>query len=834
MSSQSLRYAWRSLRRTPVFTVTATLTLVIGLAATIAIFAVVNGVLLKPLPYGSPDRLVGAWFDLPPINLKHAQQTQTTYYTFQRLAKTIEGIGVYQEGSANVSDVGGKSEPQRLTVAWVTSTLIPVLKVSPILGRNITAEEDLPNTPRVGAGSRDVGDVVIISEGLWRSRFGGDANVIGKLLDVNGRSREIIGIMPSRFRFPETTTQLWLPLGLDPNNKFPGGFNYNAVARLKPGFTAADAERDFAAVLPRMVELYPSFAPGVSTQMLMDQAKPVPKIVPMQEDVTGGIAKTLWMVAAAAALVLLVACANVTNLILVRSDGRQRELAVREALGAGRARVMLHFLAESAVLTLLAGVAALGVAWAALRVLVSSTSVQIPRLAEVHIDAATIGFALLVSVLVAMVCSAVPALRLGRVRLSNALREGGRSGTASRTQQRVRGAMVAVQIALALVVLAGSGLLLRTFQRLAAVKPGFNPENVVTFWLSPSRARYPGDSSLVRFYVDLLERARALPGARDVGIASRIPFGNNGMNQNPVFPENDPEYATKIPPLGIFTTTDGGYFKTMGIPLVAGRTFDRLDVQNGHEAIVSQTTALQFWKDSTGQAALGKRFRELPGGPLYTIIGVVGDTRDTALAALPARVVYFPESYPSDSTFNQVQRTFALAVRTAGDPNGIIPAVQRMVRDIDPTLPTFSVSTMRNTVSASVAQLSFMIAILGTAAIVTLLLGAIGLYGVLAYVVTLRTKELGVRIALGAQPSAVAGMMTKQALVLTAFGLAAGMGLFFLVARFLRSFLYGVASNDPLTLAAASLMLVAVAALASWIPARRASRVDPADALRAE
>ena len=818
-----------------MFTITATVTLVIGLAATIAIFAVVNGVLLKPLPYGQPDRLVGAWFDLPPINLTHTQQTQTTYYTFQRLAKTIEGIGVYQEGSANVSDVGGRSEPQRVTVAWVTSTLIPVLKVSPILGRTITAEEDMPPAARVGAGSRDVGDVVMISEGLWRTRFGADPSVIGKLLEVNGRQREIVGVMPARFRFPESGTQLWLPLGLDPNNKFPGGFNYNSIARLKPGFTAADAERDFAAVLPRLVELYPTFAPGVSTQMLMDQAKPVPRIVPMREDVTGGIAKTLWMVAAAAGLVLLVACANVTNLILVRSDGRQRELAVREALGAGRARVMLHFLAESAVLTMLAGVAALGVAWVALRVLVSATSVQIPRLAEVHVDTTTVVFAIVVSALVAMVCSAVPALRIGRVQLSNALREGGRSGTASKAQQRVRGAMVAVQIALALVVLAGSGLLLRTFRQLAAVKPGFNPENVVTFWVSPSRARYPNDSSLVRFYVGLLDRARALPGIRDVGISSRIPFSGHGMNQNPVFPENDPEYAQKIPPLGLFTTVDGGYFKAMGIPLIAGRTFERLDVQDYREAIISQSTALQFWKDSTGQAALGKRFRELPGGPLYTVIGVVGNTRDTALAALPPRVVYFPQAFPRDTgVFNQVQQTFALTVRTQGDPSAIIPAVQRMVREIDATLPTFDVRTMRSTVGASVAQLSFMIAILGTAAVVTLLLGAVGLYGVLAYVVTLRTRELGVRIALGAQPSEVAGMMTRQALVLTAVGVAAGLGLFFVVARFLRSFLYGVAASDPLTLTAASLMLVGVAALASWVPARRAARVDPADALRAE
>lgn len=835
MSTATLvRHASRSLRRTPAFTLTAALTLVIGLAASIAIFAVVNGVLLRPLPYGNPDRLVGAWFDLPPINMTHAQQTQTTYYTFQRLAHTIEGIGLYQEGSVNVAEPGGKSEPQRLPVGWITSTLIPVLQVPPLLGRNITAEEDLPNAPRVGAGGRDVGAVLLISEGLWRSRFGSDPQIIGKTLDVNGRTREIVGVMPARFRFPEAGTQLWLPLGLDPNNKFPGGFNYNAIARLKPGVTAADAQRDFAAVLPRILELYPDFAPGVTTQMLLDQAKPVPVLIPLKEDVTGGIAKTLWMAAAAAFLVLLVACANVTNLILVRADGRQRELAVREALGAGRARVMLHFLSESAVMTAIAGVAALGVAWAAVRTLVAAGPAQIPRLAEVRIDLNTVAFAVLIAALVAVVCSLFPALRIGRVHLSNALREGGRSGTASKAQHRIRGAMVAVQIALALVVLAGSGLLLRTFQRLNAVRPGFNPKNVVTFWVSPPRTRYANDTLLVRFWTQAIDRVAALPGVQSVGISSRLPLESNGMNQNPVFPENDTEYATKIPPLALFTTTDGNYFRTMGIPLIAGRTFERLDVANGREAIISQSTALQFWKDSTGQTAIGKRFRELPGGPLYTVVGVVGNTRDTALAALPPRIAYFAESLTNDTIFNQLQRTLALVVRTGHDPRSIIPRVQRAVRELDPTLPTFDIRTMETVVSGSVAQLSFMIVIFGAAAVVTLLLGAIGLYGVMAYVVTLRTRELGVRIALGAQPREVTAMMTKQGVLLTVFGVGAGLLLFTLVARFLRSFLYGVAPSDPVTLIAATFTVVAIAVLSSWIPARRASRVDPAEALRAE
>lgn len=835
MSLHALRHAWRSLHRTPVFTITASLTLVIGIAACVAIFAVVNGVLLRPLPYGNPDRLVGAWFDLPPVNLTHTQQTQTTYYTFQRLAHTIVGIGLYQEGTADITEPGGKSEPQHLSSAWVTATLLPVLQVSPILGRNFTEEEDTPNGGRRSASKGDEGPTVaIISEGLWRSRFGADPGILGRPVQINGRTRAIVGVMPTRFRFPSAETHVWLPLGLDPTNKYPGGFNYNSVARLKPGVSAADAQRDFNAVLPRMVELYPSFAPGVSTQMLMDQAKPKPVIIPLREDVTGGIAKTLWMVAAAAALVLLVACANVSNLILVRADGRQRELAVREALGAGRARVLAHFLAESAVLASIASVIGIGVATGAIRLLVSAGPTEIPRLAEVRIDAAAVLFTLLLAALVVVVCSVVPALRIGRLQLSNALREGGRSGTSGKMQQRVRGALVAAQIALALVVLSGSGLLVRTFQRLNSVRPGFDAQNVATFWVSPTRIAYPNDSAVARFYARLEQRIAQLPGVHAVGLTSHLPLTNTGMNQSPIFPEDDLTYTNKIPPLQLQTEVNGNYFRTMRIPLIAGRTFETLDRQHDGEAIVSRRTAIQFWKDSTGVAALGKRFRSLPGGPAYTVIGVVGDTRDTALAAPPTQTLYFPQVAERDTLFSQTARTMALVVRTAGDAAAITTAVRNAVRELDPSLPLFDVRPMTTVLRASMAQLSFVIMILAAAAVVTLILGGIGLYGVMAYVVTLRTKELGVRIALGAQPRAVAAMMTRQGMTLTGIGIVGGLLLFALVARFLRSFLFGVAPSDPVTLAGASLMLVAIATLASWIPARRASRVDPADALRAE
>lgn len=823
-SSQSLRFAWRSLRRTPAFTLSAILTLVIGIGASVALFAVVDGVLLRPLPFAEPGRLVGAWHALPGVSIDKGNQTSGTYFTYQRHARTIEGIGLSQEGAVNMAPLGSDGEPERVRAAFVTATLLPTLGVSPMLGRNFTPAEDLPGAP----------SVVIIAQSVWRTRFGGDSAIIGRRIDVNGLAREVVGVMPDRFRYPAATTRIWLPLGLDPNASFSGGFNYGGVARLKPGVSVEAAQRDFASVLPRVAEIFPDLAPGVTTRMLLEQARPQPLLVPLREDQTASIARTLWMVAAAAGLVLLVACANVANLVLVRADSRQRELAVREALGAGRARVLSHFLSESVVLASLSGVLGLALAWAAVRALVAAGPADIPRLDEIGIDGRTVGFAVAISLLAALVISAIPALRVGRAPLAGSLREGGRGGSVGRSQQRLRSAMVAVQVALALVVLAGSGLLLRTFQRLTAVQPGFDANGVATFWLSLPRARYAGDSAIVQFWSVLTDRVAALPGVRSVGVSSRLPLLPYGMNQNPFYAEGDATAQTRIPPLQIYAVVDSGYFGTMGMPILAGRTFDRLGRQRGDEAVISQRTAEHFWKDASGRAALGKRFQGLPGRPWVTVVGVVGNARDTSLAAPPTPAVYTPITAERDTLFGQGQRTLALAVRTSGDPEALRAPVQALIRELDPTLPTFEVSAMNVVVRESMARLSFMIITLGAAAGVTLVLGAIGLYGVMAYVVTLRSRELGVRLALGATPRSVMAMMTGQGMRLTALGLAGGLALFAVVARFLRSFLYGVAPGDPVALGAAALVLASIAAFASWIPARRASRVDPADVLRAD
>lgn len=814
-----LRHAGRALRRTPVFTATASLTLVIGIAASIAIFAVVNGVLLKPLPYGNPERLVGVWHDLAPVNLFKIQHTPGTYGTYKRLATTIEGIGLYEHGAVNVAEPGGSGEPQRLTTANVTSDLIPLLQVPTLLGRVFTDDEDRVNGP----------PVAMISAGLWHSRFGTDRNILGRTMDINGVSTEIIGVMPEGFNFPDAQTQLWLPLRLPEDAS--GGFNWTGIARLKPGVTIAEAQRDLAAVLPRMPELYPNFVPGVTTAMLMEQTRPVPVVSSMHDDVTGSVASTLWMIAIAAGLVLLVACANVTNLILVRADGRQRELAVREALG-GRRRVLIHLLSEAVVLASIATAAGMAIAWFVLRALVLSGPLHVPRLSEVGFDATTLVFAGAILLLVIVLCTAVPVLRIGHLKLSNALREGGRGGTAGRIQQRVRGALVAAQIAIALVVVAGSGLLLRSFRQLSAVDPGFETQGVATLWLSPPAARYPDAAALGRFYAELDDRLAQLPGVTAAGLTSRIPLTTDGMNQSPLYPDDDPSYANKVPPIQLYASVDGDYFRVMGIRLLAGRTFDKLNLQRPRDAVVSSKTAMQFWKDSTGALALGKTFRTLPGGPQFTVVGVVESIRDTSIAGAATSAVYVPQV--ADTADSEIRRAAALTLKTSGDPQAIVRSAQQVIREMDPGLPTFSVRAMDDVYTRSMAQLRFTMMILSGAAGVALVLGAIGLYGVMAYAVTLRTRELGVRIALGAQPRAVAGMIAKQGILLGAIGTAAGLVVFVVLARFLNSFLYGVAATDPLTLGLASLVLVSVAAIASWAPSRRAVRVDPTEALRSD
>ncbi|HXE60338.1 MAG TPA: ABC transporter permease [Gemmatimonadaceae bacterium] len=820
----SLRHSWRSLRRAPGFSASVILTLAIGIGSATAIFAVVDAVLLRPLPYGDPGQLVGAWFHIPSVGLGEAEQTRGTYFTFQRYATTISGIAAYQSNSADLVDPAQRTEPAHLDDAQATANLAQVLQVPPKMGRWFTPEEDLPNAS----------PVAVLSDGLWRSHYGADPSVIGKKVLIYGKSTEIIGVMPASFRFPRTTTQLWLPLRLDPNDPQSGGFNYDAVARLKPGVTLEQAERDFKQVLPRLVSVTPQMVQGVTTQMMLDQAKPVPYLTPLRHDVVGDVSRTLWMIAATAALVLLVTCTNVANLMLVRADARHREFAVRAALGAGRARVVGQFFGEAIVLASVAAALGLGAAWAGVRLLVADGPTQIPRLTEIHVGWQVIAFTMLTTLIAAFACSLVPALRFLSGPVYSGLREGDRGGTTGRARQRLRSVLVGAQIAFALVVLATSGLLLRSFERLTNVHPGFEANGLATLWITTPHQRYPNDSAIVRFYAQLTERAAHIPGVRSVGLTGHLPLGGNGMNWDPTYVDGNDADRTKIPPLAIYSRVDSGYFSTMHMPIIAGRGFEHIQRQTPNEVVISRAAARVYFHDSTGANALDKTVRELPTSAPLRVIGVVGDVRDTSLAAPAAPEIYQSESVASDTTFGGVSQTMALVVRTSDNLATTTRAMEAVVHDIDPTLPTFDVATMQDRMDLSMARLTFTMIILSVAAAVTLILGVIGLYGVIAYIVTLRRRELGVRIALGAQPASVAAMVARQGLTLSVAGVAAGLVLVTIVARFLRSFLFEVGPTDPASLGGAAAVLVVFALAASWIPARRAARVNPIEAMRGD
>jgi putative ABC transport system permease protein len=813
----SLQHALRSLQRTPVFTAAAILTLVLGIGSVAATFAIVDGVLLEPLPFGHPGRLVSV--GLQAAELRRIDQPPAVFFTYKRFARRIDDIGFYRTGNANIWTGNGGDAPERVTATWVTASVIPLLQVRPILGRPFTNDEDRVRDP----------NVVILSERVWRTRFHSARDVIGKKLTVNSVPREIVGVMPQTFIFPAADTRLWLPARANPNVVVAGDFSYTGVARLASGATPEDAQRELASILPRVAELFPRLESGTATTDWLEQTRAAPVVVPLRDEVTNGIARTLWMVAVAAGLVLLVAWANVSNLMLIRADGRQLELAVREALGASRLRIVTHFLGESLVLAAAAGAVALLAAWGAVRALVAFGPADVPRLTELRIGSTTVAFVVVCSIVGAVICAAVPVFRVRRGTLSINLRDGGRGDTAGKTRQRLRATIAALQIAVALVVSTGSALLLRSFHQLYQERPGFDATNVMTIWTQLPFARY-GDSSSVRFYARLSEAVGKLPSVLGAGLTTRLPLGAGETRQQSFRVVGDGR-TISLP----VDVVDDGYFTTMRIPSIAGRGFQRLGEQRDGDIVISQGTAATIWNDPTGRTAVGRRLALAPSGPSYTVVGVVGDVRDHDLATAPSAMLYMPQAVPIDPIAEPgARRTMALVVRTSGLPTATVAGVRQIVRDLDPTVPTFNVERMSDVVRASTARLSLALSLMTAAAAITLVLGTVGLYGVMAYMVALRTREFGVRVALGADPEQLARTVAMRGLELTAGGVAGGFVLYAIAAPFLRAFLYGVTTSDPLTLVGTTLALVATASLASWLPARRAAHVDPADALRAE
>ncbi len=812
----AIRLALRSLRRTPAFTLAAVLTLVVGIASAGAMFAVVYGLLLAPLPYAEPERLVSVRLQAPDsgeIPMPPALQV-----LYSRDARTLDAVAFYRTGSTNVWTEGGDADS--VVATWASASTIAMLGAQPLLGRSFTPEEEVRGGP----------DAVILGEAEWRNRFGAAPDVIGRTLMVNSVAREIVGVMPESFAFPmlPERTRLWLP-AKRAGDATVGEFAYAGVARLAPGATVDDAGRELATILPRLADAFPRLQSGGATAAWLADSRAVPQVVPLRDEITGGIAQTLWMLAAAAGLVLLVALANVANLLLVRADARQAELAVRAALGASGLRIAMPFAAEALVLGATAGMLALLLVHGAVAVLVAYGPADVPRLAQLGVGAPATLFVVVASALGACVCAVVPALRSWRAGASPNLREGGRNASAGRSRLRVRAAVATLQVAVALVVTVGSALLLRTAHELHQVRPGFDAAQVTTLRTQLPMARY-GEAEAVAFYARLVEQVRQLPSVQDAGVARKVPLGS-GAPLEEVF-GSDADASTRALPVAV---VDDGYFAALSIPLLAGRGFRSPRLERGTDVVISRQAAATVFGDATGTASVGRRLRLAPSGPEYDVVGVVGDVRDEALAKAPSALVYRALSVRVDPAVEPATpRNMALVVRSSGGTAALVPAIRRIVRELDPTVPMYGVAAMRDTVRASTSRLALALACISFAAAITLLLGTIGLYGVMAYMVALRTREFGVRVALGADPHGIARLVAKHGFGLTAIGIAAGFAAYALAAPLLRAFLFGVTVADPATLAGATLVLLATAGLASWLPARRAARVDPALALRAD
>ena len=817
LNLSELRLAARRLRRVPTFTVATVLVLTLGVAATTAVFSVVNGVLLRPLPYSAPDRLVALTNTLEVSGAEITDQSDASVMLYQERARAFDGIGAWRDRDVNLGASDADPAPaERLSAAWVTANLFGVLGVRPSLGRTFQAGED-----RVTAAP-----VAILSDRLWRRRFHGDRAAVGKRIVVDGVSREIVGVMPASFIFPRSSPELWTPMPLDPANGQAGSFNDRAVGRLRDGATVESARADLARVLPRILDEFPSGIPPA----MWEQAHVRPVVASFRDSIVGDVSRLLWILLGSVSLVLLIACANVASLLLVRGESRQLELAVRGALGSGLAGIVAQCLSESFVLAAGAGVLGAALAAIAVRTLASAGGdLGVPRLEQVSVDGHVLLFTLGVSALCALLVSIIPVVRARHIPIAMALRDSTRGSTSGKPRQRARSILVVAQVALALVLVAASGLLARSFARLRDVRPGFEPTGVVMARLVLPAANYKSAASAMQLYDRLLEQVRAIPGVRDATITDWVPLTSD-HNDTATGVEDHPLPPNGVPRVHFSIDIDGAYFETMGIPLLSGRTFGPQDAAHPPlEAVVSHAFAERYWPNGN---PLGKRVRPGLDGPWYTIVGEVGDVHYEALDKPAEDALYYPLVQHADSA-SAATRFVSVLVRAAGTQQASVAAgLRRTVHALDASLPTYGERSLSQVVDAASSRARATLLLLAVASALALVLGAVGIYGVMAYGVTLRQREISVRIALGARPSQVRRMISRQGVTLGLAGVAVGIVLALGVTRVLRGFLYEVSPTDPLTLGGTCVALLVVAVLASWGPARSAAAIDPADTLR--
>jgi putative ABC transport system permease protein len=798
---QNLRYATRTFRKQPAFAAASVLTLALGIGATTAIFSVVYGVLLKPLPFNAPEELVSIKHHAP-----HGAGTNHgpgTYLTYSESQRTFEGIGAWDPTEVSVT---GRGDPERVQALLVTASTLPLLRVEPALGRRFDAEDDTPGNPLR----------VILTHGYWQRRFGGAADVVGQSLMVDGRPREILGVLPPSFTFLHTRPDILLPLPLDAAAPRWIGFGFQALARLKPGTTLAQANADVG----RLIGLLPPVFARLELQ---------PNVRPLADDVIGDIGGILWILLAAVGVVWLIACGNVANLFLVRAEGRHQEFATRAALGASRVRVAFALLTESMVLALAGGIVGVGLAALTTRILRAIAPASLPRVEDIGIDATVLLFTLGITLLSGVLFGVLAVMRFSTPSLAT-LREGGRFASDAPGRHRTRNALVVGQVALALTLLIVCGLMVRTFVAMRQVDPGFTrPQDVQTFVVAIPPGLIDDDDQAARTFEQAADRLSGVPGVNSVGLSSSVTMdgednGNTIAVEGFSIPEGQP------PPLRRFKSFAPGYFETMGIPLVAGRSVTWSEIHEQRPVIVvSESLARVYWGEPA--KALGKRIRaSQPDAAWREIVGVTGGERDDGLIHPPTAIVYWPMLNE-----NYRWRTMAFVVRSnrVGTP-GFLSELAQAVWSVNPQLPLANVQTLAAIQALSMTQTSFALVMLGIAAGVALLIAVVGIYGVVAYVAAQRTRETGLRIALGAQSGDIRTMFVRHGLSLSAIGIVAGIVLALGVTRVMSAFLFGVESTDLLTYMAVSAGLTGITLLATYLPARRAARVDPLIALRAE
>ncbi|MCI0486607.1 MAG: ABC transporter permease [Blastocatellia bacterium] len=797
---QDLRYGMRTLLQKPGFTAVAVLTLALGIGANSAIFSVINSVLIQPPPYQNPDRLVMVWETLPSAGITQNTPAPAVYYSWREQNRVFEDMAAFTTTTFNLT---GREQPEKLNGLRVSASFFPMLGVEPVLGRAFLAEEDQP-------GARKV---VLISHNLWQRRLGADPDIAGKTITLNDQSVTVVGVMPRGFQFILPETDVWSPIAFTAKEAESLSHYLWVVARLKPEATYQQAQSEIDAITARFFQQ--------ADQQSSDPVAIGANVVPLREQLSGDLWPALLILFSAAGFVLLIACSNVANLMLARAASRQKEIAVRLALGAGRSRLIRQLLTESLLLAGAGGAAGLALAFWGVDLLVSLMPDRIAQLETAHVDLNVLGFAMVLSLLTGVVFGLVPALQATRPDLNQVLKQGGRD-TSSGGRTPVRSLLVVAEIGLALVLLIGAGLLMRSFVRLNNIDPGFNPENVLTMQVVLPESKYPEHHHRTAFYDNLLQRVRSLPGVEAAGLINGLPLSYTGGGGG-FFIEGRPESDSSL--LATYRIISPDYFRAMRIPLLKGRVFDAQDtVDTIDAAVISEAMAQRAWPDDD---PIGKRLKWGTDGKLMTVIGVVKDVR-LALRLEARPQVYMPYSQVS------IYPPSDLVVRTRTGPLSLAAAVRNEVWAIDKDQPVADISTMERVLSDSLARQRFNLLLLGVFAALALVIATVGIYGVMSYLVAQSTREIGIRQALGAEPLDVVKLVLGKGLALSLIGVVIGVAAALSLTRLMSSLLFGISATDPLTFVIVALLLIVVAAAACLIPARRAMKVDPMVALRYE